>query len=284
MTATRQSPRGLPPWIRAVLALDRAVEAAAGRVAALRDELLLAWVAPERRDSITEALYAIQASYAPGGNTYEQGLFDWEQAALEHAAFPRRGRVLVGGAGGGRELAALRARGFEVVGFDPCEPLVQRGRASLGAEGPLPFLRGSYDDLVRAARGEPSSLAPLLAHAPFDAVILGWGSFSYLGSRDEALALLRALRQLAPAAPVLASFLRPHEEEPSAMRRRVRRLFARLGAPARALPGDAFTPWAGFHRVTALDEIPPLAAQAGYEVLVLRAGWYAHALLRPKDG
>ena len=270
--------------MRALLALDRGASTLARLVSTARDEAMLAWIPPERRARINDLLYATQRTYAPGGNAFEQGLFEWERTALAHPRFPRGGRVLVGGAGGGREMAALRALGYGVVGFDPCEPLVQSGRALLDEGGSASLVTASYADLVRAARGDSTALAPLLARGPFDAVVLGWGSFSYLSSTDEAVELLRALRRLAPAAPVLLSFLRPTgaaDAAPGRFQSMLRRIFARLGAPARVGAGDAFAPWSGFYRAVAMGDVGTMAARAGYEIAILRADWYAHALLVP---
>ena len=274
----------LPLWIRFVLAADRGASAAARAVSALRDELLLAWVRPEHRARITEALYAVQDAYAPGGRTYEQGLFEWEAQALAHPRVPRSGRVLVGGAGGGREIAALRERGYHVIGFDPCDPLVRGAQQRFGDDAGVVVVCGSYEDLVRAAVDPRHPLAVAMAGPPLDLVVLGWGSFSYVSSEAEATTLLRTIRSLAPAAPVLLSFLRP-AISPSAiagLRARLRRLLARLGAPGRPGAGDAFTPWAGFYRAVAMTEIRTLADAAGYEVALLREDWYAHALLVPR--
>ena len=273
--------------MRAVLALDRGASAVARVVSTARDELLLAWISPERRARINDAIYAAQRSYAPGGRTFQQGLFDWEQSAIAHDAFPRHGRVLVGGAGGGREIAALRALGYDVTGFDPCEPLVASGRELLGANDATSLLTASYADVVRAARGEPTPLAPLFSRGRYDAVVLGWGSFSYLASDEEAIELLRAIRRLAPAAPVLLSFLRPTGGADAAagrLRSMLRRAFARLGAPGRVGARDSFAPWSGFYRAVAMDDVGTMAERAGYEVAILRADWYAHALLVPAGG
>ena len=271
----------LPLWIRVILALDRGASTVARAVSVLRDELVLGWVRPERRGRITEALYATQAAYAPGGRTYEQGLFEWEAAALRHESVPRTGRVLVGGAGGGREIAALRQRGFEVIGFDPCEPLVRGARERFASDAGVTILRASYEDLVRADEREP--LARALAGRPLDLVVLGWGSFSYVASAAEAATLLRTIRELAPSAPVLLSFLRPATGTPGldGRRARLRRLFARLGAPGRPSGGDSFTPWAGFYRAVTMEEVRTLASDAGYDIALLREDWYAHALLVP---
>ena len=59
----------------------------------------------------------------------------------------RPGRLLIGGAGGGREAFALAARGYEVVAFEPSAALarsmVQHAPAGISVEA----LIGRYEDL-----------------------------------------------------------------------------------------------------------------------------------------
>ncbi len=272
----------LPFWVRAVFALARVAQTLAAATAVLRDEMLLAWIPPARRDAITEALFARQRTYAPGGATYDGGLFDWEVELLALPHVPRTGRVLVGGAGGGREVAALRARGYQVVAFEPSAPLARAGADALTPDG-TNFVRASYADLVRAANGDGGPLAAPLAalRGPgrgegVDFVLLGWTSVSYVMEEPDRVALLRALRTLAPAAPVCLSF-----NEPTALntggrmataRRALRRLFATLGAPGQPRDRDRFLAWAGFFRESDPAEITALAHGSGYSVAFIASG------------
>jgi hypothetical protein len=151
----------------------------------------------DERSALTEQLYA----RSPHGQRTE--LFAWEQGWLERSLPPAPARVLVGGAGHGREVRHLIARGYDVYAFDPI-------RAH--AKGEQRFtLR--YEQLARAlaAEGEldPAALAAsraLTAAAPFDAVLLGWLSLSHVTEARDQEALFTALDWLAPRAPILASF------------------------------------------------------------------------------
>ncbi len=49
--------------------------------------------------------------------------------------FPQQGRLLVGGAGGGREANVLAGRGYSVFAFDPAAELVRMGAPPLGERG-----------------------------------------------------------------------------------------------------------------------------------------------------
>ncbi|UQA55313.1 class I SAM-dependent methyltransferase [Polyangium aurulentum] len=274
-----------PRWVRALLALDKVASRIDAVREGLRDEVLLAWIPLEDRAAITGALYGGQGTYLPGGHRFESGLFGWEKRALDAPAFPRTGRVLVGAAGAGRELVALLDRGYEVTAFDPCAPFVTHAR-EVARGRPATVLCGSYADLVLAAESGAGPLASIAQGPPFDAVILGWGSFSHVLPSSERLALLRSVRRLAPRAPVLLSFmLRPDSSAPPESKGRVRdalrRAFSAMGAPGVSESGDHFFPDSGFFSYLMPDEIPRVAWDAGYEVALFEDGPYPHALFVP---
>jgi hypothetical protein len=251
----------------------------------IRDEVLLAWIPPAERVALTATLYAGQSTYLPGGHRFEGGLFPWEKRALEAPAFPRSGRVLLGAAGAGRELAALVQRGFEVVAFDPCKPFVDAARG-VAPPDRATLIHASYRDLVDAAGGRGGPLGAAGAGAPFDAVVLGWGSLSHVLPGVERVALLRAVHALAPRGPVLASFaLDPERATPvpgkGRVRDRLRRAFAALGAPGVSEDGDRFLPDTGFFSYLSGDEVIDLAWRTGYEVALFEEAPYPHALLVP---
>jgi hypothetical protein len=143
---------------------------------------------------------------------------------------------------------------------------------------------GDYDDLVRAVGGESTRLSAV-ASLRFDAVILGWGSLSYVTPSSARLALLTTIRTLAPSAPVILSFIpRLHSDErgrPAALRRGLRRILPRLGGQRSAEGGELFVPWGGFASALSVAEIERLALQSGYRTVVLETEPYGHALLAP---
>jgi SAM-dependent methyltransferase len=121
------------------------------------------------------------------------GLLSWESQALERH-FPRQGRVLVLGAGGGREVIALAAKGFEVEGFECCPPLAERANRLLDKTG-----IGSR--VVVIAPNEVPSV-----HG-FDAAVVGWGAYMHVPGQTRRIRFLRALRAaLEPGGPLLLSF------------------------------------------------------------------------------
>ena len=78
----------IPVWGRALLLTDRAVHSAVRLAALLRTELLLAGIEPAARDAVNAAVFDAEDTYAPGGPTFDRGLFAWERAAVATAPFP----------------------------------------------------------------------------------------------------------------------------------------------------------------------------------------------------
>jgi len=270
-----------PAWVRSLLALDRAVDIAARAEEMVRDELLEALVPAAQRDRVTRWIYSRQPTYLPGGTRFETGLFDWEAAAIGSAPFPPRGRVLVGAAGAGREARALLQRGYSVVAFEPCAPFVEAAR-SVRELGEASFTLASYQDLIAALDGA-GPLAEVVRGAPFDAVVLGWASLSHVLEESDRTALLRAVRRLAPDAPLLTSFLLAHpvNSQGPLERARARLRSALAFAGTQRDPGLSFQSRSGFAHLFADGEIDRLAADTGYEVARFVAMPHAHALLLP---
>ena len=121
------------------------------------------------------------------------GLFDWEQETLSR--FFRRGsRVLVAGAGGGREVLALRRSGFEAEGFE-CSPALVEASHRLFDE------LGESNHVVYC----PPDSVPL-GSPVYDALIVGWTVYTHIPTRVRRVQFLQALRKRALGnAPLLLS-------------------------------------------------------------------------------
>jgi hypothetical protein len=266
--------------LRAALLLERLARE-------LLDAVAWSWTPPARRDEVTSAIYARQPTYVRGGEAFERGLFAWEREALARPEWPRSGRVLLGGAGGGRELLALAARGYVVRAFEPlprfAEACAKECRTAPGSS----CLAGSYADLVEAARDGRGPLSALVAEAPFDAVLLGWGSLAHVTEPGRVDEVLAAARALAPNGPIFTSYYtRDGVGAPPGrmgrLGRALERLFAAAGAPGRRPDGAVFHPSAGFVRTSTAEEVTALAARHGCEVAAITtSGPQPWALLVP---
>ncbi len=146
---------------------------------------------------VTARLYDLRGRYEL------EALEAWEEEWFRSDLPPSPATLLVGGAGSGREAFRLAEQGYRVVAFDPAPAFVEAGRSAAAGVLSVDFHLGAYEDLLDAA----SPLAGFLAGvAPFDGVLLGWGSLTHVPGAGQRADVLRSLRQLAPTGPILASF------------------------------------------------------------------------------
>jgi hypothetical protein len=242
------------------------------------EDLAVGLTSDEHRRLITDAIYGAAGRYHDTDR--HEGLFSWEAEALE-ACFPRApSRLLLGAAGGGREARALVTRGHDVLAFEPSEELLTRlHETPCASPSRLHAHPGCYEDLPR----DTALRRVVEARAPYDGVIIGWGSLTHILYDRDVVSLLRVLLELAPGAPVLASCLHGAPPETSKARRRIRRLLTRLVRdPERFSEGTRFDGLIGFYRGYRREQIDRLARQAGYRIERFRdRDVYPHAVLVP---
>lgn len=160
---------------------------------AMHEGFWLGCLSADELNSVTAWHYAqSRESNSPEGNL--RGFFDWERSAVERY-FPAGSNVLVAGAGGGREILALRRAGYSAEGFE-CNPAVVE--ASNAIFDHLGEARGVF---LCSPDQVPSGASS------YSAVIIGWTAYSHIPSRERRVTFLRALRQRTlPGSPLLLSF------------------------------------------------------------------------------
>jgi hypothetical protein len=206
-----------------------------------------------------DGLAAVDASFYAEWERYRseahntRGLFSWEEEAMR-AFLPASGRLLVTGAGGGREVHALAARGYGVDGWE-CTPARGESASAL-------LERGGGRATVRL-------LAPDRAPAsggPYDGAIAGWSSYMLVPGRARRVAFLRAMRPLLrDGAPLLLSFFTRRADSPR------HRIVAAVGSGVRRLRrdepveiGDDLFP--GYSHAFTEEEFAAEASAAGYRL------------------
>lgn len=228
---------------------------------------------------LTSRLYSARGKYAV------QGLFPWELAWLNAELPEAPAKILVGGAGSGREVAWLLERGHAVLAFDPAPAYVAAANRGLADPNLLGFLCGGYEELLDPAHELARAVA---RHGPYGVVLLGWGSFSHVPEPAHRLATLQVLSRLCPAGPLLMSCWLRHEDAPSnqdrafAMGWRLGTALAGRHGDDGPLPGDVITARAGFGHRFSVRELAELAVAAGL-VMPLAPSLtqpYAHCTLR----
>jgi hypothetical protein len=196
-------------------------------------------------------------------------LHEWEQDVVQTFFPPPPARVLVGGAGLGREAFPLAERGYSVVAFDRVQELVEGMRASQPSAGFQAYV-GAYQDLP-ILHDEKRSPVDLRAN-PFDAAVIGWGSFSLMVSDAERVETLRRFAEVTRG-PILVSFWAAFWEntkfwEKADEGRGRLRQWLRRRARRRGLA--RFMIRSGFNRLLTGDEIEQMAKEAGLSVLALQ--------------
>ncbi len=274
----------LPLFIRCLFLLRRLVNSILRFEQLFRYETAWAWTKPEKREEITIALYGRQNSYHPGEKLFKQGLLPWEEEMLAHPLFPKRGRILVGASGGGREVAALAQRGFDVVAFEPSLPQLEAAKEALASQPNVWMTQASYRDFIQEMEEKSGPLAEKLRNTSPDAIIMGWGSIIHVTEEKERIELLNAFRHIAPRAPVLVSFL-PWKSYPEGiieryLRPSLRKFYRMLGASHRAGPGDIFE--FGFMHYLTQAEMETLARNCGYQIAHWEEWNESFALLVPE--
>ena len=245
-----------------IIRLSTIVDRAARRFDQVRSVLVTRWASPSVLDAYNDLAYERTPVYRAGTPQFRLTLFNWEAEAIA-GAFPEPpGRLLVGGAGGGREAFALAARGYEVVAFEPSADLarsmVQHAPAGLSVEA----LIGRYEDLPSLTSAATGASVDLRLQRLFAAALLGWASFSHLRTSTARIAALQAVGELT-SGPIVLSFYtrRPRHAPPSGFWHRVAEA---LGV---RFEGDLFTPYVGFYHLSDPDELADEVRAAGLEIV-----------------
>lgn len=219
------------------------------------------------------ALHALDAYCYERWPEYRQdeynrsGLLDWETAVVEsHFAHCRR--ILLIGAGGGREVLALSRLGYEVEAYE-CHPeLVSWANGFLEREGATARVR----PLERDAAPRPE--------VPCDGIVVGWGAYMLIRGRARRTALLADLRALVEeGTPLLLSFYhRAAAARRFALTARVANVVRRPLGNERVEVGDALGPNFVHHFTPA--EVRSELEEARFEMVLYADEPYGRAVAR----
>jgi hypothetical protein len=237
-----------------------------GRIDRLMPELALTFFgdAEVERDGLLSN-YGARTAYVSEANQ-ALGLYPFEARAIE-AYFPKPpAKILLPGAGAGREAFALRSAGYEVDAFDASPALVDAACARGGAGAVrLSELERWIDEGTENGQ-------------PFDAIFTGWALWTHLVHRKDRLAALAGFRRVCPKGPVLLSFWRREKVfdlEETGIDKGASSRLQRLLQRARTLvkrdieaEGEEGTVWRGgmFAHLVSEHEIVEECDGAGYRV------------------
>jgi hypothetical protein len=275
----------MPAWLaecfaRLILA-SRLIDKSYSFVERARSALILA-LAPEAVVTrFNDLAYGRDVSYSSDSPAFRQGLFAWEEKAIA-TYFPRPpARVLIGGAGGGREVMALVEKGYEVTAFEPSPPLAAAMSSRFAEQLSIKVYRARYEDMPHLFPARPDAPSTTLEAEPgFGAAILGWGSYSHVRTEAQRIRALSSFARCVRG-PILVSFFqKPPDQE--AHTGRFRRKWLRRNS------SDFFSVYFGFAHNVSVAELEAAANQAGLKIVHVNMGGTAdvlspHAVLVPVD-
>lgn len=211
-------------------------------------------------------------SYGP--KTPYHGLFSWEDIATKNFFPPPPAKILIGGAGSGRELILLGKKGYYLSGFEPILISATHAKSCVPKEKLLVFQKGKYEDLVKG------TLQEIEKYKPYDAVILGWGSISHILDPNMHKFILQKVRNVCPNGPILLSWRRASYASPKVRFLRKIFSFCKLRTSSER---DYFRFDLGFCHSFSKDEIENLAKSTNNSIAFYEdEKTYPHAVLFPK--
>ena len=247
-----------------------------------RSELVAALASDALLRRFNELAYGASEAYRADTNQFRTYLFPWEERVVADFFPPAPARILVGGAGGGREVFALARMGYRVLAFEPSASLVATLAATTPEGCDVEPHRAGYEDLLQPLGGQSGPLATRLQElAPFDASIIGWGSFSHLMRDEERVGTLSFFRAVTKG-PIIVSFLMLRTPGADAGGK-LAALRSRLPRRPERSTDDLFSPYIGYYHSVDQQEVERLASAAGLTVAYLnfdeRETNWPHAVL-----
>ena len=240
-------------------------------VEALHQAIWLGLMNRAQLAELTEWRYQQWSEYIdPGYNL--SGFERWEEEALDRY-FGSCQSILVGAAGGGREVAALSHRGLEVSAFECSQRFAMAGSEILTAANLN----------VRIISAEPDHIPAGLG--TFDGFIMGWGGYMHIVGKARRIAFLKEAKEhLRPRSPVLLSFFTRVSDGPTfRWTKTIANLLRWIRPGAESVEMGDLLERTLNHRFTR-DEVRAELEAAGFEMMHYAEEPYGHAVGRLVGG
>ncbi len=226
------------------------------------------WLGMMDRKQYTEIIGTVYTDWKSyhADDYNKSGFWPWEADMVERH-FSDCKTILVGAAGGGREILSLAARGFQVDGFDCFHEFLDTSQAILK----------SQDVSSRILLAEPD-------HVPeefgvYDGGIMGWSGYSHISGSQNRVIFLKEFRQhIQKGGPLLISFFTLPEDSYQ---------FKLVYLTAKAIRslrfsremverGDILTEM--YFHYASQDEVRREMANAGFDMIYYSVKTYGHAV------
>ncbi|HUT02981.1 MAG TPA: hypothetical protein VM163_03730 [bacterium] len=267
-----KSEERLPHRVTAYLFTRRLLARIQNGVKAVHRGFFLGFLDPSELQVLTNHHYTSTQSGDSGDVNYHDaaynlsGLRYWEQRVIEKYFADCRS-ILLGSAGGGREVLALSRMGFLVDAFE-CNPqLMAKCQSFLE-------LHGVEATVIQA---EPGGVPVTLG--TYDGAILGWGAYIHVFGRRRRVELLREFRQhLCPGAPLFLSFWAKRNSMSRRLSYRLAKFIRAIRGAEPVEAGDSIS--STFDRSFTENEVREELAEAGFEMVFYSEESFGHAVGR----
>lgn len=218
-----------------------------------------------------ETLHLIDEKYYHNEKFYHieeynrSGLKDWEQKIL-NKYFLKCKSILIAAVGGGREVLALRQKGFEVYGFECNHTLIECANNLLKKEGFVPNIQFV-----------PRDQAPDSTQKKYDGLIIGWGAYMLIQEKDQRISFLTNLRsQTQKQSPILLSFFYRNNESNFKIVKKIADIFRKILKRKPLELGDYLIP--NYAHFFTKEEIKSELNAGGFELEYYGTDEYGHAV------
>jgi hypothetical protein len=195
------------------------------------------------------------------------GFFAWERPVLDKY-FIGCTSVLIGAAGGGREMIEVARRGIRAIGFECNSDLFAACKTMLEAQG-------MKANVVQAKPNEvPDSLGV------FDGAIIGWAAYTHMVGRARRVNFLKQIhKHIKPGGPLMLSFFIYQETISNRLKFQIARAIRFVRRSEAVEPGDRVS--TRFDHQFTEKEIREELAAAKFDVLFYSEKGYGHAVATP---
>lgn len=225
----------------------------------------LGWLDRDTLEQMDQNFYDSETLYRD--DEYNQsGFWNWEIRAI-HTYFQDGSTILLSSAGGGREVFALNAYGYEVDAFE-CNPNF--------VESANQFLQ--KNQIPCTVQLTPRNTC-LTSEKIYDGLIVGWGGYTLIQGRQNRIAFLQQLRShVKSGAPILLSFLYCYKgARYYRLIQAIANLIRRVRWKSKAEIGDFILP-ENFVHYFSQEQITAELEAAGFELVFYSTDEYGHAV------
>jgi len=207
-------------------------------------------------NNLTKIGYVIRSEMYQNDEYNTSGFWAWEEKTIERFFYNCK-KVLVGAAGGGREVIALSNRGMHADAFECNENLVAYSKNLLRKRGIKAEIALSVPDQVPKEYGI------------YDGIIMGWGGYTHIhGSKNRIEFLRQCYDHIITDGPLLLSFWQNNRNTKNPLKIRIANFIRHLRRSKEMIESGDLLDIDGFFHAFKKEEIEKEMNEAGFHLIL----------------